>query len=150
MRIAALLAVASCLVASSPALGAPKPEDAIRYRQSVYTVIGWNFGMLADMAKGKQPFDAAEFTLRADRIADLAPQLLEGFPPGSDSGARTGAKAAIWTDRAAFEAKMEDFVEAAKALSRAAHSGDEAMMKERFKAAAGTCKACHDQYRSRN
>ncbi|MBN8728052.1 MAG: cytochrome c [Xanthomonadales bacterium] len=150
MRIAAPLAMAACLVATSPALAAPKAEDAIRYRQSVYTVIGWNFGTLADMAKDKQPFDAGEFTLRADRIADLAPQLLEGFPPGSDTGAKTGAKATIWTDRAGFEAKMQDFVDAARALSQAAHGGDEATMKERFKATAGTCKACHDQYRSRN
>ena len=150
MRIAAPLAIAAGLLATSPVLGAPKPEDAIHYRQSLYTVIGWNFGPLAEMVKGKLPFDIAQFTIRADRIAALAPQLLEGFPPGSDTGAKTGAKPGIWKNRADFEAKMQDLVNASKALSEAAHGGDEARMKEQFKATAGTCKACHDSYRSRN
>ena len=30
----------------------PKPEDAVRYRQSVYTVVGWNFKPIGAMVKG--------------------------------------------------------------------------------------------------
>jgi len=149
MHPAITATLAAALLAASPLLGASEAEDAIRYRQGLYTVIGWNFGPLADMVRGKRPFDAAGFTLHADRIAALAPQLLEGFPPGSDSGAPTGAKAAIWADRPGFEAKMQDFVDAARALAQAAHGGDEATMKDRFKTTAGTCKACHDTYRSK-
>jgi cytochrome c556 len=84
----------------------PKPEDVIHYRQSAMTLIGWNFGPLAAMVKGKIPFDAAEFFKRADRIESLAPQVLEGFAKGSDKGAQTDAKADIWTHYDDFHTKV--------------------------------------------
>ena len=37
----------------------PKPQDAAKYRQSVYTIIGWNFKPIGAMIKGEIPFDAA-------------------------------------------------------------------------------------------
>jgi len=36
-----------------------KPEDVVKYRQSVYTIIGWNFKPIGAMVKGEIPFDAA-------------------------------------------------------------------------------------------
>ena len=36
-----------------------KPEDTVKYRQSVYTIIGWNFKPIGAMMKGEAPFDAA-------------------------------------------------------------------------------------------
>ena len=134
--------------AAVTAIAAVKPETAIRYRQSVYTMIGWNFAPLAQMVKGKAAWDAAEFARRADRIAFLAPQLLEGFPAGSDTGAKTEAKPAIWQDMDDFKAKMDDLVTQSRALAEVAKSGDEAKMKEQFRQTAGACKACHDKYRN--
>lgn len=138
------------LAGTAIASAAVKPETAIRYRQGAYAMIGWNFAPLGEMAKGKTAFDAAEFSKRAERIAFLAPQLLEGFPPGSDSGAKTDAKAAIWTRMDDFKAKMDDFVTQSKLLAEVARTGDEAKMKAQFKQTAGTCKACHEDYRSRD
>ena len=59
-------------------------------------MIGWNFVPMVDMIKNKTPWDATEFAKHADRIASLTPQLLEGFPEGSDKGADTEAKPEIW------------------------------------------------------
>jgi cytochrome c556 len=72
----------------------------------------------------------------------------EGFPPGSDKGATTDAKPEIWTNRADFDAKMEDFRREAAALAAAAKGGDEAAIKAQFAKTGGTCKACHDQYKA--
>jgi cytochrome c556 len=143
--LAVVIAVAC--TASVTAVAAVKPSTAIHYRQGVYHVIGWNFGPLADMVRGKTPFDAAEFARRAERIAFMAPQLLEGFPPGSGSGAETRAKPAIWTNFDDFKSKMGDLVDASRKLADVAKSGDEAAMKAQFKVTAGACKACHDKYR---
>lgn len=126
---------------------AVKPETAIHYRQSVYTMIGWNFSPLAQMVKGKVPFDTAEFSRHAERIAFLAPQLLEGFPSGSATGAKTEAKADIWNNMDDFKSKMDDLVKQSKLLADVAKGGDEAKMKGQFKQTAGACKACHDKYR---
>ena len=149
MRLITLaFGMAATLAGAVVATAAFKPETAIRYRQSVYTMIGWNFAPLADMVKGKTAWNAAEFSRHAERIAALTPQLLEGFPPGSDSGAKTEAKPDIWKNMNDFKVKMDDLVTQSKALNEVAKGGDETKMKEQFKKTAGACKACHDKYRN--
>jgi cytochrome c556 len=125
-----------------------KPETVIHYRQSAMTLIGWNFGPMSAMVKGKHEWDAKEFALRADRLAALAPQIQEGFAKGSDKGAETDAKPEIWKNPEDFQAKVNDLVNESKALSAIAKSGDEAKMKEQFKKLAGACGSCHDKYKA--
>lgn len=143
----ASLAAALLAAIAAPALAQHKPEQVIHYRQSAMTLIGWNFGALSSMVKGKTTWDAKEFALRADRIASLAPQVLEGFAPGSDKGAKTEAKAGIWTNMDDFKSKDSNLVDQTKALADAAHTGDEAAMKAQFKKTAEACKDCHDKYK---
>lgn len=140
----ALLATALCASATAR----PKPEDVIDYRQAAMTMIGWNFGPLGAMVKGKMPWNAKLFALHADRLAELAPQVIEGFAKGSDKGATTDAKPAIWTHFDDFQSKYDDLLKQTSALSAAAHTGDEAAMKDQFKKTAGACKACHEKYKA--
>ena len=148
MRKIAVVVSAAALLSAAVAAAAVKPEKAIHYRQSVYTMIGWNFVPMVDMIKNKTAWDNAEFSKHADRIASLAPQLLEGFPEGSDRGADTEAKPEIWKNMDDFKSKMNDLVRETKNLSDVAKAGDEAKTREQFKKTAGACKSCHDTYRS--
>jgi len=147
-RSSLILAAAVTLGTAAIASAAVKPETAIAYRQAGYTMLGWNFGPMAQMVRGKTPWDAAEFARRAERVALIAPQLLEGFPEGSDSGATTEAKAEIWKNMDDFKLKMDDLVKQSKLLADVAKSGDEAKIKDQFKQTAAACKACHEKYRS--
>ena len=147
MRKIAITVTAAALLSAAATAFAVKPETAIHYRQSVYTMIGWNFVPMVDMIKNKKPWDNAEFSRHADRIASLAPQLLEGFPEGSDKGAETEAKPDIWKNMDDFKSKMSDLVRETKNLSDVAKAGDEAKTREQFKKTAGACKSCHDKYR---
>ena len=148
MKIASA-AIATLLVcAALDAAAQHKPEDVIHYRQSAMTLVGWNFGTLSAMVKGKHAWDAHEFALRAERLAQLAPQVPEGFAKGSDKGAETDAKPEIWANPDDFQSKANDLISEAKALSDVAKNGDEAKMKEQFRKLAGTCKACHDKYKA--
>jgi len=147
-RTRLIFAAAATLGIAAVATAAVKPETAIAYRQAGYTMLGWNFGPMAQMVRGKTPWDAAEFARRAERVALIAPQLLEGFPEGSDTGATTEAKPDIWKNMDDFKLKMDDLVKQSKLLAEVAKSGDEAKMKEQFKQTAGACKACHEKYRS--
>ncbi len=124
------------------------PEDAIHYRQSQFSVILWNWMPLNGMVRGRIPFDAKEFAKRAERVASVAPQLLEGFPAGSDSGAETSAKKDIWADFADFTAKMKTFEQASAKLATTARAGDEAAIKAQFAVVGDACKACHDKYKA--
>jgi cytochrome c556 len=141
--IAAGLAVGGVAVAQSAA-----PDRAIKYRQNVYSLVGWNFTAMSQMVRGQRDFDQAEFARRAERVAQLSKMLDEGFPPGSDKGAKTEALPAIWTNRADFDAKMADFQREAAALAQVAASGDVDATKAQFGTTAGTCKACHDKYKA--
>jgi cytochrome c556 len=146
-KLAVTAGIAAALV-SAIAAAAVKPETAIHYRQSVYTMIGWNFMPMVEMIRNKAPWDGKAFALHADRVAALAPQLLEGFPEGSDKGAETEAKPEIWKSMDDFKSKLDDLVRESKALADVAKAGDEAKTRDQFKKTAGTCKACHDKYRN--
>lgn len=147
LKLALVSGVAAALFAAV-ATAAVKPETAIRYRQSVYTMIGWNFSPMVGMIKDKTPWNQTEFAVHAERIAQLAPQLLEGFPDGSDKGAETEAKADIWKNMDDFRSRMNDLVRESKTLADIARAGDEAKTREQFRKTAGACKSCHDKYRN--
>lgn len=142
--ILVLLAGACCAVTAAAQM---KPDAVIGYRRSAMTMIGWNFGPMNAMVKGKIAFDAKEFAKHAERVQFLAPQVLEGFAKGSDKGAETDAKPEIWTHFDDFRSKFNDLVEQSKTLAEVATGGDEAKMKEQFKKLGGACKACHDKYK---
>jgi cytochrome c556 len=142
------LFVAAAVLCVAAASFAHSHEDpAVDYRMGLMTVVGWNFAPLGAMVKGKTPFDANEFSRRAERIAYSSDQLVEGFPKGSEKGEHSSAKPAIWTSFDDFKSKADDFTREAKALATVAKANDEAKDKEQFKKVAATCKACHDKYK---
>src|SRR6476646_2621754 len=132
LRIAMLIPLSIGFAAT--AVAQMKPDVVIEYRRSVMTMVGWNFGPMSAMVKGKIPFDANEFAKHAERIEFLAPQALEGFAKGSDKakGAENDAEPEIWTNFEDFKSKLNDLMEQSKALSAVAKTGDEAKMKEQF------------------
>jgi cytochrome c556 len=127
----------------------PKPEEAVDYRQSVYTVIGWNFKPIGAMIKGEIPFDAAAVARHAQYVELMSKAALEGFPKGSgpDAVKDTEAKAEIWTNADKFETAMNNFQQEATKLAEVAKGGDETAIKAQFGKTAETCKACHKEFR---
>lgn len=143
-----LSAIAVAFVTGNAAAQA-KPEDVIKYRQSVYKVMGWNFGPMAAMVKGDKPYDKDTFARNALIVSQLSPLAMEGFAAGSDKGADTKAKAEIWTKSADFKEKMDKMVSETKKLATVASSGTFDEIKKQFGATGGTCKACHDDYKNK-
>jgi cytochrome c556 len=127
---------------------AVKPEDAIKYRQSVMTAIKWQFGPLGAMVKGARPYDKDLFIRNAAYLEVLAKMPLEGFVPGSDKG-DTKAKPEIWSEMDKFKGGMEKLqVESAK-LAQLATTGNMDEIKAQFGETAKTCKACHDNFKAK-
>ncbi|MGI2173179.1 c-type cytochrome [Shewanella ulleungensis] len=123
-----------------------EPADAIKYRQSAFSLIAYNFGDMGAMLKGKKPFDAAVFSSRADNVAALSKLPHEGFIAGSDKG-DTEALAKVWQDKADFDSKMTAFQDNAAALAVAAKSTDQNLIKQAFANTGKSCKGCHDVYK---
>ncbi len=147
MRPLSLLFAALFMCSTQYAL-AQKPEQAIKYRRGVYSVIGRNFGSMASMVKGKKPYDAAVFARNAEIVAFMSMLPLEGFTPGSDTG-DTKAKPEIWENMDDFEAKLEKMQQEVRALAKVANTGDFNAAKSQLGEAGEACKACHDKYRNK-
>ncbi len=123
-------------------------EDAIKYRQSAFTLVKGNLGPMGAMVKGETPFDSAAFQRHAENLAALSMMTGDGFIEGSDLG-DTKARPAVWEKRAAFDEKMEEFRKASADLAAAAKSGNLDTVKRPFAVAAKTCKSCHDDFKSK-
>lgn len=146
-RVLSFLLVAIFVSVAQHAL-AQKPEDAIKYRQGVFRVIGWNFGSMAAMAKGKKPYNAEEFARNAEIVAFMSKLPLEGFTPGSETG-DTKAKPEIWLDMEDFKAKLEKMQQEVMALEKVAKTGNFDASKDQLGEAGQACKDCHDKYRNK-
>jgi len=139
--------LALTLAGTALAQGSKEAEGAIKYRQSLYTVIYNNFGPMGAMASGKAPFDAAVFQRNAARVAFLSSIAPDVFPEVSKTG-NTKAKPEIWANKAEFDKLMKDFGDKANSLALASKSGTLDGSKAAFGAAAGACKACHDKFKA--
>lgn len=149
MKFAATLAftaAALTLATSASAQSFQKPEDAIKYRRSAFTVLSAHFGPLGAMANGRAPFDPQAAARHADVIAMVAHLPFAAFVPGSDKG-ETRAKSEVWSEQARFRGNAEKMQDAVGKLAVAAKTGNLDNLKAAFGPAAQSCKACHDDFR---
>lgn len=148
MKLAASLAVvaaAGCL--SVPAFAQfGKPEDAIKYRQSVMYVMGTHvYGRIGAMVNGRMPFDAKVAADSADLAVSLSRLPWVAFGPGTDLG-KTEAKPAVWNEPAKFKDLGEKMQAEVLKLQAAARTGDPEAIKTAYRATTSACKACHDAF----
>jgi cytochrome c556 len=143
-----LLAISASAISFSASAQFAKPEDAVKYRKAVFSVASAHFGRLGAMAQGRVPFDSKVATENAEIVAAMAKLPWAAFGDGTDTG-DTRAKNEIWTQNAKFKEISDKFqLESAK-LVVATKGGKEDAFKSAFNATAGTCKTCHDDFRSK-
>ncbi len=147
-----LLAAAVATLGLAAALPAAaqwqKPEDAIKYRQSVLTVMANHFGRVGAMAQGRVPFDAKVAAENAALVAELSKLPWAAFGEGTDKGLPNRAKPEIWKDSAKFKAASEKMIAEVAKLETAAKSGNFDAVKAAAGAVGGSCKGCHDDFRA--
>ena len=144
-RILAAAVAVAVLVPFSAQAQFAKPEDAIKYRQSAFTVMAAHFSRIGAMVNGRVPFDAKAAADNAALVVTLSKLPGTGFVAGSESGLNTRAKPEIWKDTAKFQAANDKMM--AEVAKLPAATGDLATLKAAFGAAAATCKGCHDDFR---
>ncbi len=146
------VAILATAIAAAPAVLAHsvKDEPLQSYRQSIFALVGMNFGPIAAMVKGDIPWDEDAMEGYADDLEEIVDlDLLRGFAPGSEKGT-TRAKPEIWDNMDDFESKLEDLRDAAAALDEAVEEGDRKEIANAVKNTGGACKACHDEYKSKD
>lgn len=151
VRIVAAMLVASLLVA--PAVeAAPTNMATIKSRQDKLRDMGSALKAIDDELK-KRNVDWDNVILpNAQTVKDRSGYLLTWFPKGTgpESGVKTYALPGVWQ-------KTDDFTRLGKAaqgeaakLAQVAAGKDAAAMKAQAFAMGKACKACHDDYRSKD
>jgi len=130
---------------ASGVLAQVKPEDQIRYRQSVMNVMGRSFGALNAMAKGEAPYNKDAAAKNAAIVEMMSGLPAPAFGPGTDKGAPTKADMKVWSEGEKFKTAYEKMVGEVKKLPAAA--GDEATLKAQVGEVGKACKGCHDDFR---
>lgn len=141
-------AVLACgLLAAAPADAQfAKPEQAVKYRQSAFILMGASFSRLGAMVQGKVPFDAKAAVENAEIVAFMSHLPWQAFTPGTDLP-DSHAKPAIWKEMDKFKADANKLQEMAPKLVAAAKTGKLDEIKVVFGETAKTCKSCHDSFR---
>jgi cytochrome c556 len=145
MKRLALAGLAIALTAGSAfALDA---ASQIKARQDGMKAVGGATKGLYDTLSGDK--DPAKLKALAAQLNTLAPKVPGWFPAGTgpEAGVKTDAKAAIWADKADFNAKAGAFAAQAAKLNAAAQAGDADKVKAEFMALRGTCKSCHEKFK---
>jgi cytochrome c556 len=147
MRLALTLVAGAALCMAAQA-ATPDIAAAVKARKANYKEIGGAFKTISDEVKTGSP-DLATIRPLARDLANRANGQLKWFPRGSgpQSGEKTRAKAAVWTDAAGFTKAHSRFTAAAAKLNLAIASGDVGQITQAQKALGATCRDCHDRYR---
>jgi cytochrome c556 len=110
-----------------------KPDDAIKYRQSAYVLMGNHMGRINSQLKADKPDLGA--IQRSAAIIDFASTLPgEAYIAGSETGGTPPTRGG----------KMREEV---VKLNTVAKGGDIAAIRAQFGEVGKSCKACHDNYR---
>ncbi len=141
------IAVVIAMVAGSAM--AATAADTIAKRQAGFKEIGGSFKAVNDELKNDSP-DTKLIAAKSKIIAAHAKSVPAWFPKGSgpESGAKTKAQPAIWTDWTKFAAAAKGFQTESAKLQTVAAAGNVDAIKAQVRAVGGSCKTCHEPFRA--
>jgi cytochrome c556 len=143
------LIVLGMLIAVPASAQFRKPEDAVKYRQSVmYTMATHFYSRVGAMVNGRIPYDPKAAADHADVVATLSRLPWPAFTPDTNGVGKTDAKPAVWTEQAKFKDLSEKMQGEVLKLQAAAKTGNLDALKVAYRATSDSCKACHDSFTS--
>ncbi|MDO8412071.1 MAG: cytochrome c [Phenylobacterium sp.] len=143
-----LVLCASVAVSGAAVAQGGAAEKAVGARQAGFKQIGASFKAVNDELKRGKP-DMAAVATAATRLETHAGQVPTWFPRGSgvESGAKTAARAEVWSDAAGFADAAANLRVQTDRLAALAAEGDVAATRRQATQVGAACKACHTKYR---
>lgn len=146
--VIAMASVAGLCAAMPACAQFQKPEDAVKYRKSAFSVMATHFGRIGAMAQGRLPFDAAAAAANADVVVTMSKLPYAGFVEGTGGTEKGTPKPNVWSERPKFDEAAKKMQDEVTKLAAAAKSNNLDQLKTAFGSAAQSCKACHDSFRN--
>lgn len=152
-----LIASAAVVVASAAAFAHSGATGVVKERMDQMKAVAASMKTIGGMIKGATAYDAESVSAEAAKIAGHGGEALTRLFPEGSTMHPSEARAEIWTDWDRFSAIADDLAIYADALSKGAGNdrgvsaggADLAAMSpdELFMKVAGTCSACHEDFR---
>ncbi|MBL1376173.1 c-type cytochrome [Zobellella iuensis] len=126
-----------------------KPEDGVKYRQSIYRVMGAQTKVMGAMVKGEIDFDAEALHQRALNLGNVSGLLGETYFPETRGARGSNLLPKAWNDMDGFRAKGQNFGTALQELIEVSGQPgfDSAKARPVVAKVMQSCKSCHDEYR---
>ena len=124
------------------------PAYTVETRRAYFTVMEWVTKPLQDMVTRRAPTDAKKAQTTALRLMSLTTMMPELFAKDERaSGIQTRTRSTVWSDRAGFVHEVVEFGKSVRALSDAAKSNDEQLIRQATASVFKGCSSCHDKFR---
>lgn len=142
------LTAAAVFVATAALAAGLNAAETIKTRHEHFHQLGGAAKAIGDQLKSGSP-DAAIVKANAAKMAELGAALPTWFPAGSgpESGVKTRALPAIWTDGPGFSAAAKTLATETAKLNTVAASGNMAAVGAQMQAVGNACGGCHKKYR---
>lgn len=124
-----------------------KPEEAVKYRQGAFIVLAQHFSRIGAMARGRVPYDPKAAVEHAEVVAVMARLPWPAFGKETEK-ISNGVKTEAWSESARWREQHEKLGTESIKLVAAAKTHNLDNLKAAFASTAGTCKSCHDAYRT--
>ena len=135
--ISATVGLSACSQSTSP---------DIKAREDIMKDWGNAMGIMGDMIKAPDTFDAATFQEQAAFLADSADSPWTHF---QDESAKGGAMETVWSDAEGFSSEADNFEQVTEALNQAAQGATSVEdVQPAFAEVGASCKSCHTEYRA--
>jgi cytochrome c556 len=150
MKLKNVIVALTAFALSSAVLAQVKPEQQIKWRQSVMQVQSWSMARVKANVEGTYNKD------QVIQAANLLQATANGglgslFPAGTEKGSgwhETRAKPEMFTDGDKVRELAGAFAKEANELAKVAASGDAAAVKAQFGKVGQACKGCHDKFQA--
>ncbi len=121
----------------------------VKERMDGMMAMGKSLGVIADMFKGKRPYDSNLVANSADELKKHALRIEVLFPDSKTSrdGKATEALPEIWQKNREFLAIAAELAKTADELKTTALSGGQQDVRGVFAKVARTCSTCHQDFR---
>jgi len=124
-----------------------KGEDAVKYRQSAFQLMGSHFGRMQPVMKGQIPYDKAAIAANIAVLNEISKLPWAAFGAGTEGG---NAKDEIWLDPEDFKKAQGKLNISLKALTTASNTGNFDNLRVAYGEVGASCKACHKAFRKDN
>jgi cytochrome c556 len=149
VKVATVACMAASVAIAWPAAAQyNKPEDAVKYRKAVFTVMNSHMARIFAQLKLSTP-NMQVIQPSAQVVETMSKLPWDAFGQNTEFVTETRALPALFKNDAKVKELAQKMQDEVAKLNAVAKTGDAAAVRTQFNATAKTCDNCHDDFRAK-